>query len=169
MFFKPVIPTQIFVKSRYPDDHFWHPASYAYFESRIPLRFCFQVMNFKFQVKVQEFINRYHFNHILAGLFKAGLRYITQGKCKISIQIWKLKRQIQFYSFCLEFGDLMLLKESRKLSRKMLLNKSKKTALKFNPGLALINLQTTGPCRCLFLSVRILATQIGLIYPMSSK
>ena len=33
---------------------------------------------------------------------------ITQGLCKISIQIRKLKKQIQFYSFCPKFDDLML-------------------------------------------------------------
>ena len=36
-------------------------------------------------------------------------------------------------------------KEERKLSGKMLLNKRKKPGLKFNPGLALKDLQTTGP------------------------
>ena len=33
---------------------------------------------------------------------------ITRGYCKISIQIRKVKTQIQFYSFCPQFDDLLL-------------------------------------------------------------
>ena len=33
---------------------------------------------------------------------------ITQGECKIGIQKWKLKKQIQFNYFGLQFDDWML-------------------------------------------------------------
>ena len=46
-----------------------------------------------------------------------------QGQSEISIQIWKLKKKIHFFSFGLQFDDWMLNKESRKLSGKMLSNK----------------------------------------------
>ena len=40
-------------------------------------------------------------------LFKAGFK-VTQGKCEIWIQRWKLKKQIQYKSFCIQFDDWML-------------------------------------------------------------
>ena len=40
------------------------------------------------------------------------------GNCEILIQTWKLKKQIQFNSFCLQFDDWMLWKEQRKFPRK---------------------------------------------------
>ena len=33
---------------------------------------------------------------------------ITQGQFEIWIQIWKLKQQIQFNSFCQQFDDWLL-------------------------------------------------------------
>ena len=51
LIFNPVIFTQIFGKSQYPDDYFWYPASHTYLEPRIPTRFCFQITNFEFQVR----------------------------------------------------------------------------------------------------------------------
>ena len=53
---------------------------------------------------------------------------------------------MKFNSFCVLFDDWTLLKGYIILSHKMLFEqKKKKPGLKFNPGLALIGLQTTGP------------------------
>ena len=53
----------------------------------------------------------------------------------------KVLKQIHLNSFRLQFGDLILEKEKRKLSEKMLLIKrKKKPGLKSNPGLMLIGL-----------------------------
>ena len=35
VFFHPVLPTQIFANSRYPDGYLWRPVSHAYFQSQI--------------------------------------------------------------------------------------------------------------------------------------
>ena len=57
----------------------------------------------------------------------------------------KLK-QIQFNSLCLQFGDWISLKRIEKIIRKSAFDKKiKKPRLKFNPGLALTGVRTTGP------------------------
>ena len=50
-FSNPVIPTQNFVKSRYPEGYIWHPTSQAYFQSRNSSRFCFQIPNPQLQIR----------------------------------------------------------------------------------------------------------------------
>ena len=50
-FFNPVIPTQDFEQSRYPEGYFWHPTARAYFQSRIPLWFCCKIPNPELQIR----------------------------------------------------------------------------------------------------------------------
>ena len=69
---------------------------------------------------------------------------ITQGKCEIWIQIWKLKKQIQLNSFLPTIWWLPTLKRIEKLARENTFDeKEKRRGEKFNPGLALIGLRTT--------------------------
>ena len=50
-FFNPVIPTRNFGRSRNPEGYLWHPASRAYFQSRISPRFRFKIPNPEPQIK----------------------------------------------------------------------------------------------------------------------
>ena len=78
-----------------------------------------------------------------AGLFKLK---ITQGKCEIWNQISKLKKQIQLNSFLSTIWWLSTLKRIEKLAKENTFDeKEKRRGEKFNPGLALIGLRTTGP------------------------
>ena len=61
-------------------------------------------------------------------------------------KILELKIQIQFNSFCLQFDDWILEKRIQKIIRESAFdNKKKKDGLKFNPGLVLTGVRTTGP------------------------
>ena len=79
---------------------------------------------------------------------------ITQGKCEIWNQISKLKKQIQLNSFLSTIWRLSTLKRIEKLAKENTFDeKEKRRGEKFNPGLALIGLLTTGPSnkrRCSF-------------------
>ena len=79
---------------------------------------------------------------------------ITQGKCEIWNQISKLKKQIQLNSFLSTIWWLSTLKRIEKLAKENTFDeKEKRRGEKFNPGLALIGLLTTGPSnkrRCSF-------------------
>ena len=55
------------------------------------------------------------------------------------------KKQIQFNSFGLQFGDWMLKRIGKSILENALKQKKKNPRLKFNPGIALISLQTTKP------------------------
>ena len=88
----------------------------------------------------------------LKGRLQPRLAWVVQSGVKIA------KFEISYESVKGEFSLLLLVnnlmtgrskKEWRKLSDKMRLNKKKKHGLKFNPGLALISLRTTGHRRVL--------------------
>ena len=55
---------------------------------------------------------------------------MTQGYCQIWIQIWKLKKQIQFNSFCHQIDD-------RKLTGKIIRENDAFEQMKKKPGLNL--------------------------------
>ena len=60
--------------------------------------------------------------------------------------MWKLEEKIQVNSFRLQFGDWILQKRIEKIIwENAFKQKKKEPGLNFNPGLALISLETTGP------------------------
>ena len=73
---------------------------------------------------------------------------ITQAVCEIWTQIWEIKKRSKF-SLTLFAYNLMIgySKKNRENypERVLLIKRKKKPGLKFNPGWALIGLQTTGP------------------------
>ena len=67
------------------------------------------------------------------------------AKCAAWYNEFGYKKQIQFNSFGLQFGDWMLKRIGKSILENALKQKKKNPRLNFNPGIALISLQTTKP------------------------
>ena len=74
---------------------------------------------------------------------------ITRVSSKFEFRYENLKSKIQFNSFCQQFDDCVAtLKRIEKIVQENAFDeKKKRPRLKFNPGIALIGLRTTGPWR----------------------
>ena len=67
------------------------------------------------------------------------------AKCAAWYNEFGYKKQIQFNSFGLQFGDWMLKRIGKSIRENAFKQKKKNPQLKFNPRIALISLRTTKP------------------------